>query len=187
MDIRQAYQQALAGFGGTVAAVRSDQWHNPTPCAEWDVRTLVNHLVYENRWVPELLAGRTVAEVGDAFDGDLLGDDPVKAFDDSAAAAAAAASGEEVLTRTTHLSFGDVPGAEYLGQLFADALIHRWDLARGIGADDRLEPELVTLCTGWFADREQLYRGAGLIGPRQPVPGGADPQVRLLAAWGRGV
>jgi uncharacterized protein (TIGR03086 family) len=185
MDIFQAYRQALDGFGATLAAVGDGQWHAPTPCADWDVRTLVNHLVNENRWVPELLAGKTVAEVGDAFDGDLLGDDPEAAFTSSAQVAVAAASGEGVLTRTTHLSFGDVPGAEYLSQVFADALIHRWDLARAIGADDRLDPELVEVCAGWFAEREDAYRRAGAIGPRLPVPDGADAQTRLLAAWGR--
>lgn len=185
MDIRQAYREALEGFGTVVTAIRDDQWHNPTPCADWDVRTLANHLVNENRWVPELLAGKTVAEVGDAFDGDLLGDDPVRAFETSAAAAVAAASRDDALTRTTHLSFGDVPGEEYLSQVFADALIHRWDLARAVGADDRLEPDLVEVCAGWFAQREDAYRSAGAIGPRLPVPDGAGAQTRLLAAWGR--
>jgi uncharacterized protein (TIGR03086 family) len=185
MDIRMAYRQALDGFGTTVAAVGDGQWRDPTPCTDWDVRTLVNHVVNENRWVPELLAGRTVAEVGDALDGDLLGDDPVAAYTSSAEVAAEAAAGEDVLTRTTHLSFGDVPGAEYLNQLFADALIHRWDLARAVGADERIDPELVEVCAGWFADREATFRQVGAVGPRQPVPAGADPQTRLLAAWGR--
>jgi uncharacterized protein (TIGR03086 family) len=185
MDIREAYRQALAGFGEHVTEVRADQWHNPTPCADWDVRALVNHLVYENRWVPELLAGRTVAQVGDAYEGDLLGEDPVKAFHTSAAAASAAAAGTGVLTRTTHLSFGDVPGAEYLHQVFADALIHGWDLARATGADDRLDPELVRACASWFAGQEDAYRSAGAIGPRPELAADADPQARLLAAWGR--
>jgi uncharacterized protein (TIGR03086 family) len=185
MDIREAYRQALTEFGERVAAVRADQWSDPTPCSAWNVRTLVNHLVYENKWVPELLAGRTVAEVGDAFEGDLLGDDPVKAFDASAAAALSSAADEAVLTRTVHLSFGDVPGEEYLNQVFADALVHGWDLARAIGADDRLDPELVEACAAWFAGREELYRSSGSIGPRLPVGPDAGPQARLLAGWGR--
>jgi uncharacterized protein (TIGR03086 family) len=126
-----------------------------------------------------------VAEVGDAFDGDLLGADPAKALDSSAAAAKAATSDDAVLTRTAHLSFGDVPGAEYLGQMFADTLIHTWDLARAVGADERLDPELVEVCAAWFADHEEAYRSAGAIAPRPPVAADADAQTRLLAAWGR--
>lgn len=185
LDVREAYRRALTRFGDTVAKVDADQWHNSTPCADWDVRTLVNHLVYENRWVPELLAGKTVAEVGNAYEGDLLGEDPVGAFKSSAADAIAASADESALTRTTHLSFGDVPGAEYLNQVFADALVHRWDLARAIGADEQLEPDLVDTCAAWFAGREDIYRNAGAIGPRADVSPDAGPQTRLLAAWGR--
>lgn len=185
IDIRQAYRRALDDFGALVHRIRPEQWDNPTPCVDWNVRALVNHVVRENLWAPELLAGRTVAEVGDAMDGDLLGDDTLKAFDTSAAAAVQAASEEGSLTRVAHLSFSDVLGEEYITELFADALIHTWDLARAIGADERLDPELVEACAAWFADTEKGYRETGVIGEQQPVPSGTDPQTRLLASWGR--
>ncbi|MFC4590969.1 TIGR03086 family metal-binding protein [Sphaerisporangium corydalis] len=186
MDIREAYRRALDHFGTRVHQVRAGQWRLPTACADWDVHTLVDHLVGESLWAPELLAGRTVAEVGDRFEGDLLGDDPVKAFDVAAAGAIRACEPDEVLTRTVHLSFGDVPGEEYITELFADTLIHTWDLATAIGVDDRLDPELVLVCANWFAGAEEAYRQAGVIGDRLPLPEDADPQTRLLAAWGRG-
>ena len=157
IDIRDAYRRALVAFGEHVHRVRTDQWDLPSPCADWDIRDLVGHLVSESLWAPHLLAGRTVNEAGDAFDGDLLGDDPVKAFDMAAAGAVLAAYDEGALTRTVHLSFGDVPGEEYITELFADALIHTWDLARAIGAPDRLDPELVEACTVWFAGAEDAY------------------------------
>ena len=91
-DILELHRRALAEFGGRVHAVRPDQWSCATPCVDWSVRQLVNHLVSELRWVPPLLAGATVAEVGDRFDGDLLGADPVAAWDAAAAAAAAEAA-----------------------------------------------------------------------------------------------
>lgn len=83
--------EALDLFTDRVHAVRADQWGASTPCAEWSVRDLVNHLTAEQLWVPPLVSeGRTMAEVGDAFDGDVLGDDPVAAWDRAAAAARAA-------------------------------------------------------------------------------------------------
>ncbi|WP_433242230.1 TIGR03086 family metal-binding protein [Streptosporangium sp. CA-135522] len=185
IDISEAYRRTLDGFGALVHRIGPRQWDNQTPCVDWDVRALVNHVVSENRWAPELLAGRTVSEVGDAFDGDLLGDDPLKAFDISAVAAAQAASEEGALARVVHLSFGDVPAGEYVNELFADALIHTWDLARAIGADERLDPELVEACAAWFADAEEGYRQAGVIGEPQQVDPDTDPQTRLLASWGR--
>jgi uncharacterized protein (TIGR03086 family) len=184
-DIRDLYQRAVARFGDHVHAVRDDQWRAPTPCSEWDVRALVNHLVSENRWAPPLFEGRTIAEVGDRFDGDLLGDDPAGAWDDSAAAAVAAVREDGAMERTVHLSFGDLPGREYAMQLFADTLVHGWDLARAIGDDDRLDPELVEACAGWFERMESLYRSIGAVGDRPEVPPDADAQTRLLAAFGR--
>jgi uncharacterized protein (TIGR03086 family) len=89
------------------------------------------------------------------------------------------------MDRTVHLSFGDFPGREYAMQLFADHLIHAWDLARAIGADERLDPELVDACTAWFVPMEDAYRGAGAIAGRPPVPDGSDAQIRLLAMFGR--
>jgi uncharacterized protein (TIGR03086 family) len=186
IDIRDAYRRALDAFGQHVHRVRADQWDLPSPCADWNIHALVNHLVNESLWAPHLLAGRTVAEVGDVFEGDLLGDDPVKAFDMAAAGAVLAAYDGGALSRTVHLSFGDVSGGEYLNEMFADALIHAWDLARAIGAPDRLDPELVDACAEWFADAEDAYRQAGVIGDRPSLPPDADPQSRLLAGWGRG-
>ncbi|GGK89305.1 TIGR03086 family protein [Planomonospora parontospora subsp. parontospora] len=185
IDIREAYRRALDGFGALVHRIAPGQWENPTPCAGWDVRTLVNHVVSESLCVPELFAGRSAAEIGGAFDGDLLGDDPLKAFDSSAAAAVQATGEGGSLTAVVRLSFGDVPGAEYITELFADALIHTWDLARAIGADERLDPELVEACAAWFADAGDDYRQAGVMGDPHPVPAGTGLQARLLAAWGR--
>ena len=81
-----------------------------TPCEQWDVRTLVNHLVNETSWVPPLMHGSTIAEVGERFDGDLLGSDPVRSWSDASAAASAAVAEDGALERTVHLSYGDVAG-----------------------------------------------------------------------------
>ena len=62
------HRRAAAVFGTLVHSVRNDQWEAPTPCAAWDVYALVSHVVGENRWVPLLFAGRTVADVGDLLE-----------------------------------------------------------------------------------------------------------------------
>ncbi len=185
MDVPELHRRACEGFGRRVHAVADDQWHAPTPCSDWDVRALVGHLVSENRWTPPLMAGQTIADVGDRFDGDLLGDDPKAAWDDSAGKAIDAVASPGVLERTVHLSFGDVPGSEYAWQLFTDHLIHTWDLARATGGDERLDPDLVEACAEWFAGVEDDYRLAGVIAERPPVGADADAQARLLAAFGR--
>jgi uncharacterized protein (TIGR03086 family) len=184
-EARMHYRRAMDAFGGHVHAVRDDQWGAPTPCSEWDVRALVNHVVGENRWAVPLFAGGTIQEVGDRFDGDLLGSDPVAAWDDSAAAALAAVDDPAAMDRTVHLSFGDFPGREYAMQLMADLLVHGWDLARAIGTDERMDPGLVDVCQDWFSSVAEAYRSVGAVAPPPPVPTGADAQTRLLADFGR--
>src|SRR5262249_34088410 len=86
-DPVQLFQRAKGEFGRRVDAIKDDQWSAPTPCTEWDVRTLVHHLTYEMVWAPPLFEGKTVADVGDRFEGDILGADPKKAWKDGSAAA----------------------------------------------------------------------------------------------------
>jgi uncharacterized protein (TIGR03086 family) len=177
------HRRAALGFGALVARIEPRQWDEPTPCAGWSVRDLVNHLAAEALWTPPLLAGRTLEEVGDAFDGDVLGDDPQRAHREAVAAAIDAVAQAE-LTRPVHLSFGRVPAQVYVEQLFTDHLVHSWDLARAIGHDERLPEDLVAACLAIFAPQEDDYRAAGLIGPRVGTSR-TDPQSRLLAAFGR--
>lgn len=185
MNVPDLHERAVDAFGSRVRQVKSGMWHDATPNPEWDVRTLVNHLVGENRWTPPLFAGSRIEALGDRFEGDLLGEDPMGAWTDSSTEAIRAVHEDGAMDRTVHLSFGDVPGEEYALQLFADHLIHSWDLARAIGADDRLDPELVAACMEWFEDREDAYRAGGAIGPRAEVAPDAGPQAVLLAMFGR--
>ncbi|MDQ3147650.1 MAG: TIGR03086 family metal-binding protein, partial [Actinomycetota bacterium] len=128
-DLVELHRRATEAFGERVHAVGATAWAQPTPCPDWDVRALVQHVVGENRWTPPLLEGATLAEVGDRFDGDLLGDDAGASWDRSAKEATDAVRRDGALTATAHLSFGDVPGEVYVGQLVADLLVHGWDLA----------------------------------------------------------
>jgi uncharacterized protein (TIGR03086 family) len=184
LDATTLYDRTTAAVGELVRTVTADQWDARTPCAGWTVRDLVNHLVGENRWIPPLLSGKTVADVGSELEGDLLGSDPVTAWDAAIGNAAAAVSGCE-LDRIVHLGFGDAPAREYLTQVGADHLVHYWDLAVALGAQDALDADLVSAVAGWFAGLESDYRQAGVIGPRPDLPADAEPQASLLAMFGR--
>jgi len=181
------FRAAVAEFGSRVQQIGDHQWAAATPDEGWAVRDLMNHVVGEDLWAPPLLAGSTIAEIGSRFDGDVLGADPRAAWAAASAEAVRAAEADGAMDRIVHLSFGDFPGREYTLQLLADHLIHAWDLARAIGADERLDPELVTSCASWFEAVEDAYRSAGAIAARPPVPDGADPQTVLLARFGRQV
>jgi uncharacterized protein (TIGR03086 family) len=183
MDLNTLYHRTVEAWADRVNAVADDQWDAPTPCREWTVRDLVNHVVGEDRWTAPLVHGSTIAEVGDRFDGDLLGDDPVRAALEAAMEATTAVAERLPQGGTVTLSYGAEQVAEYVQQLAADHLVHAWDLAVATGGDPRLDPHLVAEVAGWFAEREQAYRGGGAIGPRGVSHGGAQPD--LLAAFGR--
>lgn len=184
-DLSRLHRRSVERFTRQVEDLRSDDWIRPTPCPEWNVRDLVNHVTVEDLWTPPLLAGRTITDVGHAFDGDRLGAVPTEAARDAAAGAITAVAAPGALTRTVHLSSGETPASEYVWQLTTDHLIHSWDLARAVGGDDLLDPEQVSACALWFAAHEDAYRASGAIGPRAPTAADADPQTRLLAAFGR--
>lgn len=182
MDVVTLHRRTVDYWESVLAGVRDDQWTVATPCVDWNVRDLVNHVVGEELWAVPLIHGSTIAEVGDRFDGDVLGEDPV-AVGHQAATQATAVLDEVKPGLKVHLSYGDEDLEEYLRQLAADHLIHGWDLAVATGGQSRLDPELVAEVATWFADREENLRAAGLIGP--PLEPTGDPQTDLLAAYGR--
>jgi uncharacterized protein (TIGR03086 family) len=187
-DLLELHDRCGQRFAALVAGVGPGQWHNDTPCSEWDVRTLVHHLLYEQRWVPPLLEGLTIEQVGDRFEGDLLGDDASAwpgLLASSIEEAHAAAAQPGALDRTVHLSFGDATGEEYVMQLTADLAIHAWDLARATGQDDTLDAGAVALLLPWAEANAGLLTASGMFGSRFDAGSGAPDEVRLLGLLGR--
>ncbi|GAB3782247.1 TIGR03086 family metal-binding protein [Nocardioides ungokensis] len=183
MDLNTMYARTVETWAERVNAVPSDRWADPTPCRDWTVRDLVNHVCGEDLWTAPLVAGRTIEEVGDRFDGDLLGNDAINSALSAAQEATRAVAESAPRGGTVHLSYGEEQLDEYVHQLAADHLIHAWDLAVATGGDPRLDPALVHEVATWFAEREELYRSAGAIGPRAASHG--DAQSELLAGAGR--
>jgi uncharacterized protein (TIGR03086 family) len=185
MDLLSAHRSALRQFDARVQLVTDTQWGNSTPDTDWSVKDLVGHLVNEQLWVPPLMAGRTIEEVGDAFDGDVLGDDPKGAWNTAAAAARAAFEEPGALDRRVHLSFGVVGVPVYLEQMTLDLTVHAWDLARGIGADDEMPNDLVSTVLENAKRTAHQWQDSGLFAPAIPVPGCTDDLTELLALLGR--
>jgi uncharacterized protein (TIGR03086 family) len=184
----QRFLDAQQACGTLVASVTAAQWSGPTPCTEWDVRALVNHLVNEQLWATPMLDGQTIEQVGDRLDGDLLGEDPVAAWHQAAKESAAAFSAPSALDGTINSSMGPSPASQYLTEMTCDLIVHRWDLGRALGLEQRFTSDeldqLATMGEGLAGMQDQLVE-MGIFGAPRPVSHDADRQSRLLAAIGR--
>lgn len=176
---------AMEEFDRRVKAVRLTDWALPTPCSDWDVHDLVDHLTTEQLWVPHLLGGARVEDLGDRFDGDNLGEEPLATWTVAAREARTAWLAPSALEQRVHLSFGESPAELYLWQMTFDLAVHAWDLARAIGADERLDPDLVRELLTWMKGQEKELAASGLFAEPVQVGEDADPQTRLLALTGR--
>ncbi len=159
--------------------VLPEQWDNATPCEAWSVRDVLNHLVNEHLWAPELLAGKTLEDVGDRFDGDLLGDDPAGAWR-KAASASMIAWAQADPQGSVHSSMGPLPVEEYAHQMLLDLTVHGWDIAKGAGIPFTPIPPAVDDALTYATPRVALYAETNLFAA--PVPYDGDHPIEALVA-----
>jgi uncharacterized protein (TIGR03086 family) len=178
-------RRANDGFAQRLVLVQPDQWSAPTPCTEWDVRALVNHVVGGNHRYVMLLLGATATEVDATRAVDHLGGDPMASFVASAAELSAAFREPGAMDRTAHHPAGERTGAQLIEMRVLDVGVHTWDLARAIGADESLDPDVIAFALN-LQDIFEAGREHGSFAPppgKAPVDFGA--QARLLDLAGR--
>ena len=135
---------------------------------------LVAHYARDDAWVPDMLAGLTMAEAGaDKYDGDLLGSAPQSALTTIVAAACAAAKTVEDPTEPVHCGFGDVPTDTYLWQLNIARCFIAHDIAMALGSRACPLPEDLAkgMYDGLKADR-QWWQDMGIFREPLPLPDG---------------
>ena len=173
------------GFIQRLALVRPDQWTAQTPCTEWNVRALVNHVVGANRRYTMLLHGATTDEVEATRAVDHLGDDPVSSFVATAAEMKAAFGEPGALARTTYHRTGERTGAQLLQMRVLDIAVHTWDLARAIGAVESLDPDVVAFALTLHDTLDAGRQHGAFALPPGTTPAGSSAQARLLYLTGR--
>jgi uncharacterized protein (TIGR03086 family) len=161
-----------------VEAVKPDQLHWPTPCSEWTVQQLIDHLVGGAEY---LLAAATGAEP--VSSANAPGADYRMRVDRALTAVELPGAMERVCV--SPLGF-DWSVADAVAGTFMDVLIHTWDLAHATGQDEQLDAGLVEACAAMFLpEMPRRGRVAGIVGPEVLLGEGASAQDRLLAAMGR--
>lgn len=190
-EIRELQRLALDDFGARLRTVEGTAWDAPTPWRGATVREVVNHVVAAQLWVPPLLAGASAAELGARFDGDMLGERPLRAWDGAGRAAYVAFGTLASMCRTVVLPDGSAPAGEYLWQLVADLAVHSWDVARALGAAGAPDPLVAVAVHDRYRDRMPRATAPAMagefsvsrIGPSARPS--ADPAARLTALFGR--
>ncbi|HLG73172.1 MAG TPA: TIGR03086 family metal-binding protein [Chloroflexota bacterium] len=183
-DVISLHRHACQSTRKFVSGILPGQWQNACN-SEGDVRGLVNHLVNGQLWAVELLHGKNGAEPIAELEGDLLGDDPLAAYDAACAAAQAAWEEPGAVTRTCTTSHGEVPAAMFGSMRVLDVFVHGWDLAVATGQDDTLDEGLAAAVYAEWLPREGMIRHSGMFAePPQVVPD-AGVQTKLLALLGR--
>lgn len=177
-----------------VAQIRDDQWTMEMPAGfatrgtdrRPTLREIINNHAYDDAWVPDMLAGKTMEEAGlDSFKGDLLGDEPKARFAEIVDKACAAAEGLDDLDHTVHCSFGDFPARGYLWQVNMFRGLRAHDIAKVIGIDFKLPEALVQGIWEEISPHAEEWRKIGVFRAAVPVPDDAPLLERLLGLTGR--
>ena len=190
MTEQEVFILADQALKAVVDQIRDDQWDLRVPDDMTrrpgaTLRETINYHAYDDAWVPDVLAGRTIAEVGDEHDGDLLGDHPKLNFASIVEAAVLAVRDFDDLDGAVHLSYGDWPAREYLKHITSFRGLRAHDIAKFIGADTTLPPGLVQGLWEVLSPQAEEWREMGVYGPAVPVPEDAPLQDRLLGLTGR--
>lgn len=193
MNEPQVFVLAEQALLKVVEQIKDEQWDMEMPARfvrrgqdTVTLRQIINYHTYDDAWVPDMLAGKTMEEAGkDKFDGDLLGDDPKASFKTIVDKSIAAAENLDDLDKTVHCSFGDYKAREYFWQINMFRGMRAHDIAEVIGVDSSLPPELVQGLWDELKPNAEEWRKIGVLGPKVEVPEDASLFDKLLALTGR--
>lgn len=186
-----ALAQAFAMTRGILSQVTPDQYEHPTPCASWNVRAVVNHIVEGANWFALCVNGGAAPDPDPTHGVDYAAGDVLAAYDQGAAATLAAFASPGAQERILALPFGQLPGAAFMGIATNDVFVHGWDLAQGTGQQTDLDPalaeQLLTQVQAFVGDELRGSDGLAPFGPALDAPASAPAADRLAAFLGRKV
>lgn len=181
MDPIERIERATAFAGDKVQRVAEADMTKATPCAEFDVHALLNHMIGGLAMLTAAAAGGK-AEIPE---GDQFGSDAAGTYATRRTALLDAIRSQGVLERNWEMPFGMIPGAMMANIAFMEHLTHGWDLAKATGQDTTIAPDLVTECIDVVTPMGEMLRMPGVCGPPVEVAADAPAQDRLIAFLGR--
>lgn len=185
-DLLRALGLAHDEFDRRIRRIGDADWHRPTPCTDWDVYALVNHVVVGGSRYGKLIRGNSREAFLAERDLDALTGGALPAWESARGLCEAAFGEPGALERTAAFATGDIPGTALLQIRIVEVTVHTWDLARALGLDEGFDAELgVVALEAWPAlgiPRE----ARGLTFFDEPTSGAAPSDLeRLLRLTGR--
>ncbi len=177
MDPLAFHREALAVAQRVVDDIERSQFALPTPCDEWNVRQVLEHMIGNNRRI-----GGNPPAAGE----DVIGEHLSTAYASSAASSIAAFSADGAMDRLFMLSIGEVPGHFAVLARSTDQLAHAWDLAKATGMSTDLAPGLYETALEVLHERfATMGRNLKSFADEKPAPAGATAADRFAALAGR--
>ena len=184
MDVVLACQRVVDDALALIGTVRPEDMAKPTPCAEWDVRALINHMIGVCLTYAAVFRDQPVDMRNAAAD--LASDRPAAAYSQAAAGLIAAVQAPGALDGTLPQPFRELPKAVGAQIFVGDQMVHTWDLAQALGRPYTMPQDLATATLELALQvPESDLRGPNAFGPAVACPPDAPVQARLLAFAGR--
>jgi uncharacterized protein (TIGR03086 family) len=181
MDAIDALERSHGHLAATVRNISSEELSSPSACDQWDLRTLLNHILGAGWMFTLANRGEAVAEDG----GDLVGDDHVAACAFLAEANLAAWRAADALEGERAFPFGTFPAPMALLINVGEIAVHAWDLATATGQDPTIDPEVAALLLDFYRSIPlDEFRAHGAFGPEVEVDPTAPTADRMLALLG---
>jgi uncharacterized protein (TIGR03086 family) len=175
-------ERSIDQLGATIRRARPDQTSAPTPCEGFDLRALVNHILYDLRQFEAMLTGADPGPPG----ADLLGGQDWSTAYRAATDSLLATWRRRGVDGTITNRLGEFPATWAVGQHMTNLTVHAWDVARATGQSTDLDAELAEQSLAWGrANLKPEFRRPGTFGPEVPVPDAAPISDRLVGWFGR--
>jgi uncharacterized protein (TIGR03086 family) len=189
-DIRELDRSAVLASIAVVSRVTAADLRRATPCSDWTLGGLLAHMVAQHDGFAAAAAGHGADPA--VWRAPPIGNDPASAYTRAAHRVLAAFAADAVLTREFALpeisSAQTFPGAQAISFHFIDYVVHAWDIARSLGIDHSLDPELARPAlrvAQAVPDGERRLVADAAFRPGLPAPGNAEPLDQILTLLGR--
>jgi uncharacterized protein (TIGR03086 family) len=176
MNLIKAWSAAVAHFGLRLRRAAPDDYTRPTPCGDWTVYELIDHVFEVQRRVPAALGQPPRHEMSTPEAWQQLCRDVSRTI-----------AAEDTLSRNVETGLGPMTASDMLYIATADCLTHTWDLARAFQLHEQLPTAAVRVAFDFMQPLDELLRGPNMLGPKLETPENATLQTQFLCFAGRNV